>query len=140
MNYRYSDAPVTMTEKTPPSYIIKRTCLTIAGLVGEQVFDRENLREGSSVDELIMSQVMARFAVNDDGRAENFWRGCWKRTAAILKHNEHVALTLTARLDKQHVVQGKKLKRILADVAQIDPNILDVDDLVAVGAAYRSAP
>src|SRR5262245_22222937 len=76
----------------PTATVLTQIAVTIAGVVAEAVFDPDEYRDGSSIDEVLVAQVLTdQLAARLGLVAPELWDLCWRRTAAVLKHNERVA-------------------------------------------------
>jgi hypothetical protein len=117
----------------PPRNVLLRICGLIAGAVGEQVLDPTGCRDGSSLDEIVVSQFLAAAMCgyqHDRGRA--LWNRCWARTATIIHGNERVARAVMAKLDASGIVVRKQLARLTGNVRRLADDPLN--SLVGRGA------
>ena len=112
--------------KDRPRNILLRICSLIAGVVGEEVIDPAGCRDGSSIDEVVVSQVLAEgLAQRDDLNGvepKQIWNACWRRTAAIIHGNEKAARIVAAKLDMYGIVRRKQHKNEPAAEAIPHPN------------------
>ena len=120
---------------TAPEQILRKVCNLIAGVIGECVLDPAGYRDGSSLDETVVAQVL----VDQVGRREQYnvdppslWDACWRRTAALIKLNEVPARALMRKLDLTGTVRGTPLAKVMAQVQQ-----LNGDDVLEVHALMK---
>jgi hypothetical protein len=86
-----------------------------AGLAAETLFAGNDLREGSSIDELIMSQAAAQAA--RDGRGEALWQQeVHYPVCQHLRRNEHVVRRIAGYLLEHRKMQGRPLQIALGEV------------------------
>jgi hypothetical protein len=109
----------------PTSAVIKRARFILGGLCGELVLDPEGCRSGSSLDELVLSQVCVAGVVQDrpgdfGGRAEEeVWQEVFKQTCWLIKSNEDAARALIRKLDRAGELKGKPLAASLHRVQRV---------------------
>jgi hypothetical protein len=110
----------------PPRNVLLRMCGLIAGAVGEQVLDPTGCRDGSSIDEIVVSQFLAAAMCryqHDKGR--ELWNRCWRRTAMIIHGNQKVAKAVAAKLDAFGIVRRKQLAKLTSKVQRLADDPLD---------------
>ena len=106
-----------------------------AGLAAEVLFAGDDLREGSSLDELIAAQMLcAQAAGLRPGYDEKMlWRNdVWGWCMAQLHHNRDVHAEIVARLMKRHRVMSATLRKLSNRVQELT---LDVIEKTARNAA-----
>jgi hypothetical protein len=100
-----------------PEVNFKHACIQIAGRVAEELFDTENLRLGSSLDEIIQAQIIAgSIAQKTQENPARVFQSIDANTRNILKVNEDVVREIARRLDRDHVVRRDALGVILGGV------------------------
>jgi hypothetical protein len=108
---------------TPPSFVLTQVCFLIAGIVGEAVLDPAEYREGSSVDEVVVAQLLiANLTTLDDFKHVDpvqWWQACWRRTSSVIIHNEVAARDLITKLSKTKTIRGTPLESALSTVRQL---------------------
>jgi hypothetical protein len=113
----------------PPRNVMLRICSLIAGIVGEQVLDPADYREGSSLDEIIVSQVLAKGlgwrAEYQHVKPKVLWDSCWHRTAMIIRGNQKVARAVIGKLDAFGIVRRKQLGRLTTNIRRLSIDPLD---------------
>ena len=88
------DNPLAAMSPEQRAYAMQAAFL-VAGEVGEAVLDTANYRRGTSIDEILLSQLIAAWCAENVGMAsEERWRCVRNRTAAIIKYNETLAREL----------------------------------------------
>jgi hypothetical protein len=110
-------------DTTPTASVLTRIRFMVAGVVGEMLFDAVNYRHGSSLNEIILSQMMAAGLLQGRGsefpgieHPHDLWCRCWQETGAILERNALVMRKLMAKLDRDEQVRGIPLKAVLRRV------------------------
>lgn len=110
---------------------LRRARVVIAGLAGEAIAGVD--KPGSSLDELALSQLIGLNAafkladptLNDEAYsayAQQFWHEqLWRRTLAILCGNQDPFNRLVEHLHQTEIVEGGKLRAVLAQVRSIAP-------------------
>jgi hypothetical protein len=115
--------------------VLTQICKIISGCVGEFVLDPDGVREASSLDEVVISQVMANNLTlkikHRNGR--EIWDACWRRTAHVIKKNETEARELLTKLAKTETLRRTPLAQSLAKVRQVPG--ASVGDLFLAGGA-----
>jgi hypothetical protein len=109
---------------TPIETALARARYLVAGIAGEAVLDPVHRRSGSSVDEVILVQMLlagiwqqrrAEFGGVDD--LGDLCRAVWLQVCCIIKHNENVAHGLMRKLERTGRVYGKPL---IASLRQVE--------------------
>jgi hypothetical protein len=123
------------TPATPVSFdeILARSRITYAGLGAEILFAGEDRREGSSLDEILMSQILADCAASLVGLdAPRLWR---RQVAAwCMNHlfrNRKVHAGIAAALMERKRLRGKALRELCQKVKPLsspDENWPDIHD------------
>ena len=115
--------------KDPPRNILLRICSLIAGVVGEKVLDPAGCRDGSSIDEVVVSQILAEGLVQcadlNGVEPKQIWNACWHRTVAIIHGNEKAARTVAAKLDTYGIVRRKQLARLTDGIRRLADDPLE---------------
>jgi len=107
---------------------IRHARKTAAGLVAEVLFAGDDLRKGSSLDELLAAQMLCQQAAElrpgNDG--EMLWTNdVWGWCAAQLLHNRDVHGEIVARLMKRHRVMSATLRKISDRVQELTPDMIE---------------
>jgi hypothetical protein len=125
----YTDAPNLAFVDSPTSpvsfdHILRRSRATYAGLAAELVFAGDDRREGSSLDEIIMSQLLAERAASLVGlSAPTLWRdevSAWCNIHLRCNHKAHAGIT-TALMNRGRL-KGKVLRELCAEVLPLAAN------------------
>jgi len=104
-------------ETTSPLQDFRRACCQIAGLVAELLFDHDNFRRASSVDEIIVANGLAGIAALKMGRDQrSVMVQVVLATFDILKKNDGVVRKLAKDLKRRGVLRAACLTRLLASV------------------------
>ena len=104
---------------TLPEDEFKNACILIAGRIAEELFDRENRRLGSSLDEFIGVRMLSRNISQKTGLDPNdVMMNICAQTCNILRNNESVLREIARFLECRRVVRGKVLRSILAKVVR----------------------
>jgi hypothetical protein len=108
--------PATESERAPEEDF-KNACILMAGCLAEALFDSENFRLGSSLDERICagflsSNISLKTGV-DLGQINTAIYGV---TCSVLKKNERVVRDIASILDRDGVIRREALSAILAKV------------------------
>ena len=99
---------------------LSHACFVIAGEVGELLLDPDGYREGTSLDEVLFSQRIARaVAKRVKMEAEDLWQEIRKRSWQIIAHNAPVARELISRLDRTESLQRRALTAPMEKVQKI---------------------
>jgi hypothetical protein len=94
----------------------------IAGVVAELVFDAQDFREGSSIDEIVFAQsVIANVAVKTGASVEALWMQLFCQILEILKREKTAVEKIATELLRQGVLRGERLRVLLHDVRPIRP-------------------
>jgi hypothetical protein len=113
-----------INDATPTETALARARYLIGGIAGEAVLDPDNFRKGSSLDEIVLSQVLIAGIWQE--RHEEFpgveypneiWQQCWRQTCCIVKLNEDVGRDLIRKLERSGRLYGKPLAASLRRVA-----------------------
>jgi hypothetical protein len=108
---------------TPTATMLARARYIIAGIAAEKIFDPDGVRAGSSIDEVVLSQLICGGVLTD--RRDEFpgvkhpkelWSACWRQTVGILRRNEDAARSLMQKLDRAERLSGKPLAASLRRV------------------------
>jgi hypothetical protein len=103
---------------TSPEDDFKNACILFAGRTAEELFDADNLRLGSSLDEVVHVQLLAHNISQKTGVDPNeIIKGICAATVSILKENEDVVREIASLIDRKGITRGKELQSILAKVA-----------------------
>ncbi|SHN66586.1 hypothetical protein [Bradyrhizobium erythrophlei] len=133
----YTDAPDLAFLDSPASpvsfdHILRRSRATYAGLAAEMLFAGEDRREGSSLDESTMSQLLAERAASLLGvDAEILWRDNVANWCAIQLHrNRQIHADITDALMSRRRLKGKVLREFCASAlaAAEDEKWPDIQD------------
>jgi hypothetical protein len=132
----YTSAPELAFVDTPASpvsfdNILARSRITYAGIAAELLFAGEDRREGSSLDEIIMSQLLAERAASLVGAsAPDLWRGDvanWCHSHLYRNHKAHAEIA--AALMSRGRLKGRVLRELCAQVqAPADDKWPDIQD------------
>ena len=123
---------------TPVVEIRARICRLEAGAVGEWVLDRGGYRNGSSLDERIVAQLIAaqlHERLGRSGHSKQTWRECWAWTAAVIEDNAEPARELMAKLDLMGRHSRQAARR---DPGASGPRFFDGDDVGARIEIWRT--
>jgi hypothetical protein len=108
------------TPASPVSFdaILSRSRITYAGIAAELLFAGEDRREGSSLDEIVMSQILAEQAALLVGlSAPTLWRDEVAAWCDIhLRRNRKAHTEITAALMKRGGLKGRILRELCAQV------------------------
>jgi hypothetical protein len=122
----FTDAPELAFVDSPMSPvgfddILARSRITYAGIAAELLFAGEDRREGSSLDEIIMSQLLAERAASLVGiSAPDLWRDSVANWCNSQLHRNRKAHTeITAALLQHKRLKGKALRDLCAKVAPL---------------------
>ena len=111
--------------ETPTAAALARARYLIGGIAGEAVLDPDNRRSGSSLDEIVLVQMLlegiwqqrrAEFA--DIADPADLWQVVWYQTCCIIKFNEKVGHDLMRKLERTGRLRGKPLAASLRRVAR----------------------
>jgi hypothetical protein len=117
------NAPWRIDTTTPTAGVLARVRYMVAGIAGEPILDPDGYRRGSSLDEIVLSQMIYVRVMQE--RSSEFvgvdhpheiWSGCWWQTCVILKHNEDIARDLMRKLARTGCLRGKPLAASLRQV------------------------
>ena len=112
---------------TPTAAALARARYLIGGIAGEAVLDPDNMRSGSSLDEIVLAQMLLggiwqkrREEFPGIDHPSDLWTVVWQHTACIVKHNEKVGHDLIRKLERTGRLYGKPLQACLRRVARFD--------------------
>ena len=113
--------------------LLMRARTTCAGIVAEHLFAGPDRREGSSLDEIMMSQIFAERAASLIGvDPEALWQNdVWAWCVAQLHHNRNAHSEIAAALMERKRLKGKPLRDLcrkmkpLSSPDEIWPDIHD---------------
>lgn len=115
-----------------PIAAINRACSTLAGWAAEYLFERAELKAGSSLDEWTVAMALARSAAQAlNCEAERLLTGVVGATLHILERETVAVRAIQKALLRENRVRGLKLHSILANVER-----RDVAALVMTGPCY----
>jgi hypothetical protein len=104
---------------TPPQDDFKNACIQLAGWAAEALFDNNNMRLGSSLDEVIHARLLAVNIAQKTGHdPHQVLIEIFEKTFSILKKNETIVREIAALLDRDGIVRRKALGPILAKVGR----------------------
>jgi hypothetical protein len=129
--WTYSRYPkMVFDENTPTADVLRRISCLIAGVVGEGILDPTGYRDGSSLDEVIVAQLLVdQLSQRRQHRGvipQVLWNACWRRTSAIISLNERPARTLMAKLALTGTVRGTPLQTAMAAITRVSNDVLEV--------------
>jgi hypothetical protein len=108
------------TPDAPAGYetLLNRARTTYAGIGAEELYAGEDRREGSSLDEVVMSQILTDMAASHiDAKPETLWKDevvMWCRIQ--LNHNREAVAAIAAALTERKRLKGKALRELCAKV------------------------
>jgi hypothetical protein len=95
----------------------RNACQAIAGVVAEKLFDSDNFRRGSSVDEILTAQMLAGLiARKTDAPPERVMSDIFRVSGQILSDNAAVVREIMVLLERNNAVRKKDLRSILGRV------------------------
>jgi hypothetical protein len=101
----------------PPDEDLRNACIQLAGWMAEVLFDSDNLRAGSSLDEIMQVRLLSHNISQKTGADPNqVIAGIYSITCRILKKNESVVREIASMLDRDGCIRRKALGSILAKV------------------------
>jgi hypothetical protein len=110
---------------TPPGEDLKNACTQIAGWMAEVLFDHDNLRPGSSLDEVIKARLLSsNFSHKTGADPKQVLMWICSITCSILKKNESVVREIASILDRDGVIRREALSAILANVER--PSLAEI--------------
>jgi hypothetical protein len=126
----YTNAPDLAFVDTPTApagfdKLLMKSRTTCAGIAAEMLFAGPDRREGSSLDEIIMSQIFAEMAASLVGaEPEALWQNdVWSWCMAQLHHNRNAHAGIAAALVERKRLKGKALRDMCAKVQPLSsPN------------------
>jgi hypothetical protein len=134
----YTDAPKLAFVDSPASPvgfddILARSRITYAGIAAELLFASEDRREASSLDEILMSQILAEHAASLAGlRAPRLWRdevAAWCTNQLCRNAKAHAGIA--AALMERKRLKGKALRDLCQKIKPLsspDENWPDIHD------------
>ncbi len=131
----YTDAPELAFLDTPATRVsferlLARSRITYAGLAAELLFAGDDKREGSSIDEVMMSQILAEQAAFLVGTsAERLWRdevAAWCHMQLYRNRDAHAEIA--AALMKRGRLKGKVLRELCAKISPPNEAFPDIQD------------
>lgn len=130
-----TDAPKLAFVDTPANRvgfdeILSRSRITYAGIAAELLFAGEDRRAGSSLDEIIMSQILAEQAASLVGvDARQLWLDDVASWCMVqLRRNRDAHAEITAALLNRGRLKGKVLRELCAKVSPPDEAFPDIHD------------
>jgi len=135
----FVDAPV-----SPVGFdaVLNRSRTTYAGIAAELLFAGDDRREGSSLDEIIMSQLLAEHAAVQIGiDAPTLWRdevASWCNTQLHRNRKAHSEIADT--LMKRGRLKGKVLRELCDKISAPDETFPDIQDHTSQLADARITP
>lgn len=112
VNYKWGPGPDTLPEDD-----FKNACIIMAGRMAEELFDKDNRRLGSSLDEVIKVRMLSRKVSQKTGLDPNFvMKKICVQAGSILQKNESVVHVIAKLLERNGLVRRKVLGSILAKV------------------------
>jgi hypothetical protein len=110
-------------DATPTTTVLARAKYLVAGVAAEQIFDPENFRHGSSIDEIVICQAICdgvfqtrRSEFPDIAHPRELWSWCWRETCSTLIKHQDAVRALMAKLDRTECLRGKPLAATLRRV------------------------
>jgi hypothetical protein len=142
----FTESPETARPDVSFEQMLARSRIVYAGLAAEDMFAGDDRREGSSIDELFMSQMLAENAAilfNADG--ETLWKNdVWAWCLCQLQHNRDAHAEITDELLRRKRIKGKRLRelcsRVRAAVAGNQPGVRAAGDLLTLLLAREACP
>lgn len=122
----HPDAPgIRINPNDEPGKAITRACTTVAGWAAEYLFEKDGLKLGSSIDELVVAGGLVRGAANPLGAdAETLFGGVVGATMYVLQREEKTVRAIQRLLLREGRVRGPKLAGLLAGVTRRDMTAL----------------
>lgn len=101
--------------------LLMKSRTTCAGIAAEMLFAGPDRREGSSLDEIIMSQIFAEMAASLIGvEPEALWQNdVWSWCMVQLHHNRNAHAGIADALMERKRLKGKALRDLCANVQQL---------------------
>lgn len=113
-SYSWATGPDTSPEKD-----FKDACILMAGWLAEVLFDSDNLRIGSSLDERTNAGLLSHNISQKTGvDLQQVRTAICSTTCSILKKNESVVRKIASVLDRNGCIRREVLSSILAKVEQ----------------------
>jgi hypothetical protein len=106
---------------TPPALALYHARTTIAGWVGEMLFDRSNFRLGSSLDEIAVVRQLAYTVSLKLGlpMEQVMMEYIMLPVFNLLRAHEEVAAELISYLRRHGSIRGRKLAKVLSGVSRL---------------------
>jgi hypothetical protein len=102
---------------TDPKEDFKQACMLMAGVISEIIFDTDNFREGSSLDEAMQAYLMgSNISIKTGAPFEYVMKSILNRTHDVLKSNSVVVLEIADLLKRKKRINKPQLDPILARV------------------------
>lgn len=106
--------------------VLARVRYLIAGEVGEALLDRECYRSGSSLDEIVISQMICASLLQERGsefaaydHPSKLWNLCRAQAGYIIHSNEDIARQIMRKLAYKDRLRGKQLTAIVDQVKHV---------------------
>ena len=108
-------------ETTSPEDDFRQACCLMAGVLAEILFDHDNFRQASSLDEIICADVLAVNIAIKTGRDGRDGRDVKQQVIAattdILKSNADVVHDIAKKLKRHATLRGVRLSTLLGRVS-----------------------
>jgi hypothetical protein len=112
---------------TSPDDDFRQACRVMAGVLAELLFDRENFRQGSSLDEIaVANQLAANIAIKTRRDAQEVMLQVICTTGDILKTNSDVVREIAKKLKRHRVLREMRLAPLLERVSR-NPSKFDME-------------
>jgi hypothetical protein len=127
----------TLENRASPDRLIMQSRAALAGIMAEGMFaSPEDRREGSSLDEIIASQLIAseaaeRSGINHNDGMKMFWHErVWRWCGNQLRHNWEVHAEITEALMVRERIEGEALRELCGrcELYEPKPPVMAVDD------------
>lgn len=103
--------------QSSPEADLEQACHQMAGILSEMLFDRENFRECSSMNEVLTANGLADNAAIKNGKdRRELMLAVLACTGQALQQNEGIVRAIAADLDRHKVVRRKRLAELLAPI------------------------
>jgi hypothetical protein len=91
--------------------------IVLSGVLAEQMFDHQNFREASSLDEIAKTRALAsNIALQTGAEFEQVMTGIVKATMTVLRANEHSVREIAAELERRKIICRGRLAELLKNV------------------------
>jgi hypothetical protein len=122
IGYTDGDLRLSGTPGNPASLdvALMKARATYAGIAAENLFAGDDHRHGSSLDEVLMSQVLIELHAGDDIETGRFWQNevaAW--CTCQLHHNRAVHAQATKALLDRRRIKGKRLRELCDKVVEL---------------------